>query len=62
MSKRIVPPVPKPGENRMKFDEAVRENLQIITGQRVDALVALPSDASTDEIIAKINEVIARLQ
>lgn len=63
MSKRIIPQVPKSGDHaRMRFDEAVRENLQIMTGQRVDVLAVLPSSASLADVIAKINEIVNRLQ
>lgn len=62
MSKRSIPQVPKPGEPRDRFDQALKENIEVITGQRVDKIKQLPSTASTDEIIAKINELIARLQ
>lgn len=63
MSKRIVPQPPKSTDPaRTKFDEAVRENLQIITGQRVERIADLLPTASLDDVILKINEVIRRLQ
>lgn len=63
MSKRIIPPVPKSSDlARTKFDEAVRENLQIITGQRVDPVAELLPTASLDDVILKLNELIRRLQ
>lgn len=63
MSKRIIPPVPKSADlARVKFDEVVRENLQIITGQRVDPIAELLSTDSLDDVILKINELIRRLQ
>ena len=63
MSKRVIPPTPTSGDHaRQRFDEAVRENLQIITGQRVDPLAALPAGASLADVIAKLNELIGRLQ
>lgn len=60
--KRAIPPVPKPGDRRDGFDQAVRENLEIITGRRGEKLQALATTASLDDVIAKVNEIIARLQ
>lgn len=64
MPKRAIPQTPRPGDDksRQRFDSAVKENLEIITGQRVAELTELDVDASTSDIIAKVNEIIARLQ
>lgn len=63
MSKRTIPLIPKSGDHaRTRFDEAVRENLQILMGQRVDPIAPLPSSANLANVIAKINELIDRLQ
>lgn len=63
MSKRIIPSVPKSADQaRIKFDEVVRENLQVITGQRVAPITELLSTASLDDVILKVNELIQRLQ
>lgn len=62
MKKRAIPQVPKGVESRGRFDEAIKENLEIICGQRGDKIRPLPSTASQAEIIAKVNELIALLQ
>ena len=56
------PSIPSPMDSG--FNNAVKENLEIITGRRpgVPKVVQLPSTASTDEVIAKINELLTRLQ
>lgn len=60
--KRAIPQTPKPGERRDGFDQAVKENLEIITGRRGEKIQPLESTASTSDVIAKVNEIIARLQ
>lgn len=63
MTKRAIPEVPKtPDRARQGFDSAVKENLEMIAGQRGGKIELLASTATTAEIIAKINEVIERLQ
>jgi len=42
--------------------KAIKENMEIMLGQRGGRIDLLPSTASTAEIIAKINEIIAKLQ
>lgn len=39
----------------------MKENIEILTGVREGLIIALPSDATTAQIISKINEVILRL-
>ena len=62
MSKRAMTLPKSVDAARTRFDEAVRENLQIITGQRGDRLAELPSTATQAEIIDKLNEIIRCLQ
>lgn len=59
---KAIPAVPRPGLPRDGFDAAVKENLEILTGKRGEKIKPLADTASTAEIIAKINEIIARLQ
>lgn len=63
MSKRAIPDVPRDsvGERR-RFDEAVKEDLERIIGVRGGKIEVLPSTATTAQIVAKINEIIDRLQ
>ena len=60
--KRAIPPVPRPGLPRAGFDQALKENLEAIMGQRGEPIRPLADTASTADIIAKVNEIIARLQ
>lgn len=62
MAKRAIPQTPKRGEDRSRFDGAVKENLEILMGQRGGKTEPLAATATTAEIIAKINEIIDRLQ
>lgn len=60
--KRSIPSIPKPGNPRTSFDHAVKEILETITGQRGDRITPLADTATTAEIAAKVNEILARLQ
>jgi hypothetical protein len=61
--KPAIPPVPKPGEDRARFDRAVKENIETITGRRLQAIQSLNLDTATAaDCAAKINEILARLQ
>lgn len=62
MSKRAIPSVPVPGNPRDKFDAAVKENLESIMGQRGGRIKELSSDAALSDVIAKVNEIIGKLQ
>lgn len=61
--KPAIPSTPKPDENRARFDQAVRENLEILTGRRAEPITLLdPATATTEDCAKKINEILARLQ
>lgn len=63
MSKRAIPGVPGSDDRaRQAFDAAVKENLEALSGLRSGQIKTLASTATTAEIIAKINELIVRLQ
>lgn len=58
-----IPPVPKPGDSRVKFDAGVKETLEVITARRGTAIAELDATTATAEDCAnKINEILARLQ
>jgi len=61
MMKRQIPVVPNDPERRV-FDEAVKENIEVITGMRGGRIKTLPSYASAAEVLDKVNEILARLQ
>lgn len=60
---RAIPNLPS-GQDRTRqnFDMAVRENLRLLTGQLTGKITQLEGTATTDDIIAKINEILTRLQ
>lgn len=62
MKKRGIPQVPRSGQPRDGFDQALKENLEVIMGQRGGRIDPLPPDASLADVVAKVNEIIARLQ
>jgi hypothetical protein len=59
LSKRAIPR-PKPETDPAVA--AIKENLEVLFGQRGGRIAPLPETASTAELISKINEIIARLQ
>lgn len=62
MKKPGIPPVPKEGESRARFDQATKESLEIIMGRRDTAIKPLSSTATLAECVAKINEMLVVLQ
>jgi hypothetical protein len=62
MKKPAIPQVPPLNQPRAIFDRSVKETLEIITGRRDGKVQPLPSDASQADMLAKINELINRLQ
>lgn len=63
MKKTSVPDVPfTPDSPRRMFDQAVRENINVITGKQGGKIAPLSETATTAQIIAKINELLTRLQ
>jgi hypothetical protein len=59
MKKRPIPTTPVADDPILN---AVVENLQIIMGHRGSKITPLPPTASMDDVIAKVNEIIERLQ
>jgi hypothetical protein len=67
MHKPAIPSVPKPGDNRSRFDSAVKECLEILLSRRADRITPLEPNTiaplTTDDVISnKVNELLARLQ
>lgn len=61
--KPAIPPVPKPGEDRARFDRAIKENIEIVTARRLARISLLDaSTATAADCAEKINEILARLQ
>lgn len=53
---------PDGNKERRDFDEATKETIEILTGRRGQKIAALSSGASSAEIAAKVNEILALLQ
>lgn len=61
--KPAIPSTPKPGENRARFDQALRENVEILTGRRAEPITLLdPATATAEDCAHKLNEIIIRMQ
>jgi len=60
--KKAIPKVPASTPDRERFDAAIKENLEIIMGYRSTPIKPLKSSATVSDIVAKINEIIERLQ
>ena len=61
-SKRAIPSVPQVDSPRQAFDQALKENLEVLMGQRVAKIKPLSSSAALSDVISKVNEIIERLQ
>ena len=64
MPSRPIPAVPKESaeSGRLLFDTAVKESIEMLTGRRGAKIAPLKPGATTDQIAAKINEIIQHLQ
>lgn len=62
MKKPAIPQVPREAQPRQQFDNALKEALEVIMGRRGGSVQPLAPDASLAEVVAKVNEVISRLQ
>ncbi len=62
MKKPSIPQVPRGIQPREGFDQAIKETIEIIAGRRGGSVLPLPSDATLADVIAKLNELINRIQ
>lgn len=63
MKKPAIPPTPKAGEDRARFDQAVKEALEVVLGRRGGAITPLNAETATSsEVAAKINEILGIIQ
>lgn len=62
MKKPAIPPVPKAGDDRSRFDGAIKERLELIAGERRGKIAPLAADADMPTVVEKINELIGLLQ
>jgi len=62
VKKPAIPQVPRLEQPRVSFDQSVKETLEIITGRRGGAVQPLAQDASLADVIAKVNELLSRIQ
>lgn len=61
MRKPSIPSTPK-NQGRENFDSSLKETIEIITGRRGGRIKTLSEDASLNDVIAKVNELILLLQ
>lgn len=64
MTKPAIPFRPTADNNRNEFESAVKQTLDQMTGQarNVQKLAPLPPTATLDQVVARLNEMLARLQ
>ena len=64
MKKAAVPTLATPDAALGAFASAVKQNLDAITGQArsTKKLAPLPADATLPEVVARLNELLERLQ
>jgi hypothetical protein len=64
MKKAAIPTVRTGDSNIDRAFDAVKQNLDVITGQirGVDKFKPLPPNATLEQVITRLNEVVARLQ
>lgn len=63
IAKPSIPQVPRtPDRARDQFDRAIKESIETITGRRAGRIEKLPEGATLAEVVAKVNEIIDRLQ
>lgn len=55
-------PMPPIDSRRGRFDSAIKEHLEIISGLRGSKIKLLDANASNSDVIAKINEILEMLQ
>lgn len=62
MKKPAIPEVRATDDYDFAFKKAVRDNIHLLTGVRGGVINPLPSGASLDDVIVKINQIIERLE
>ena len=62
VNKPAIPQAPKPGYERQRFDNSLKETIEIITGARGEKIAPLNANASLSDVIAKVNEILGVLQ
>jgi hypothetical protein len=64
MKKAAIPTVRTGDSNVDRAIDAIKQNLDVITGQTrgVDKFSPLPPNATLAQVITRLNEVVARLQ
>ena len=62
MRKPAIPVIPKSGQDRTRFDSALKETLEIIKGDRGGKINPLDTAATAEQIALKVNEILALLQ
>jgi Zn-finger domain-containing protein len=61
--KRAIPPVPTSEDYAVtRFNRAVKEQLEVLSGVRRGRVEPLPADAALGDVITAINQIINKLQ
>jgi len=55
-------PIPSPNTRQLEFNTAVKERLEVLSGDRGQTISKLPTGATLEQITAKINELLGLLQ
>lgn len=58
---KTIPRIPQDPSTR-NFNEAIKENLEVLNGLRGGKIVALSANASLVDVINKLNEILKRMQ
>ena len=63
-TKPAIPPTPKPGEARHRFDQSLKEMLETMSGRRGAAPITEldTTTATAEDCATKINEILQALQ
>ena len=61
MTKKAIPKVPIINPQQVRFDTAMKENLEVLLGMRGGKIEKLKQGASLDEVVAKVNEILSLL-
>lgn len=54
--------IPQPTAQQLAINTAVKERLEVICGERGTSISKLPAGATLEQVVDKINELLALLQ
>lgn len=62
MKKQAIPDVPPGEEATRKLLQALKQNVEVISGRQRNAITKLATTATLADVVSKLNEVINQLQ